>query len=105
VLPRQGDQLRGQQGAVVVVENAVEHEDALLVQLAPHAFVEQRDLAFFAHGPTVRWRAHQGEPYPPAADPLRAAPGSAGAGDRPLSVAEGESVAEDGGYLGVVDRL
>ena len=69
VLGRERQQLRRDQRAVVVVERAVEHEHALVEQLAPRLGAELGDLAFFCHAPSVRARASAaGE------DPLRAAP-------------------------------
>ena len=56
VLGREREQLRRDQGAVVVVERAVEHEHALVEQLAPRLGAELGDLAFFCHAPSVRDR-------------------------------------------------
>ena len=55
------EELGGEQGAVVVVEHAVEDEHAPLEQGEPEPFGEDRDLCFLRHGPSMQpVRARQG---------------------------------------------
>ena len=78
VLGREREQLRRDQRAVVVVERAVEHEHALVEQLAPRLGAELGDLALLLPWPQRARRRGTRR----SADPLRAAPPWA---DRPRS--------------------
>ena len=87
VLGREREQLRRDQGAVVVVERAVEHEHALVEQLAPRLGAELGDLSVVCHAPSVRGAAGaasrsapggsalSGPPLPPVREITRCSPG------------------------------
>ena len=53
ILGRQGQDLRCQQGPVVVVQLPVEHHDPLPQQLQPRLLGEQGDFHFISHEPTL----------------------------------------------------
>jgi hypothetical protein len=54
VLVGEGEELGREQGAVVVVEDAVEHEHAPLAEGEPELFGEDGDLCFLSHDSRVR---------------------------------------------------
>ena len=65
VVGGQREQLRRDQRAVVVVERAVEHEDALVEQLAARLGAELGDLSVVCHAPSVPRRRGCGIPFRP----------------------------------------
>ena len=76
VLGGEREQLRRDQRAVVVVERAVEHEHALVEQLAPRLGAELGDLSVVCHAPSVR--------AAPRAAASRSAPGGSALSGPPL---------------------
>nr|BFF08951.1 hypothetical protein GCM10025699_02540 [Microbacterium flavescens] len=69
VLGRERQKLRREERAVVIVERTVEHEHALVEQLAPGFGPEHGDLAFFCHDLSLRGAAGTGIRFRP--QPLR----------------------------------
>ncbi len=74
VLRREREQLRRDQRAVVVIERPVEHEHALVEQLASRFGAELRDLHVVCHDHSVNQRPGRAHAFPPPADPPSAAP-------------------------------
>jgi hypothetical protein len=72
IVGRERQQLRGQQGAVVVVEDPVEYEYPLAEQLFPRPPAEKWCLLFLSHDTSLRPRPSPPWPPLPTADPLKA---------------------------------